>query len=60
MYGPHIAQLYASSRIHDQINLLAHFFNPTDTLDLRPNLASANYELTNSIPAGVEYFGGNS
>ncbi|CAI7630414.1 unnamed protein product [Penicillium pancosmium] len=57
VYGPHIAQLYASSRIHEEIQSLAHFFKPTDNLDLKLNLASANYELTNSIPAVVEYFG---
>ncbi|OQE17883.1 hypothetical protein PENSTE_c019G09334 [Penicillium steckii] len=60
VYGPHIAQLYASSRIHEQIDSLAHFFKATDTLDLKLNLASANYELTNSIPAVVEYFGENA
>lgn len=59
MYGPHLAQLYASSRIHDEIQSLAHFFKPTNTLDLKLNLASANYELTQSIPAVVEYFGPN-
>lgn len=57
VYGPHLAQLYAPSRIHDQIQSLAHFFKPTDTLDLKLNLSSANYELTNSLPAVVEYFG---
>ncbi|KAJ5437773.1 uncharacterized protein N7458_008771 [Penicillium daleae] len=57
VYGPHLAQLYASSRIHDQIDSLAHFFKPTDTLDLKLNLSSANYELTQSIPAVVAYFG---
>lgn len=57
MYGPHLAQLYASSRIHDEIDSLAHFFKPTNTLDLKLNLASANYELTQSIPAVVAYFG---
>lgn len=57
MYGPHIAQLYASSRIHDQINPLCHYFKSTETLDLRLNLASANYELTQSIPRVLEYFG---
>lgn len=57
VYGPHLAQLYASSRIHDQIQSLGHFFKPTDTLDLKLNLASANYELTQSIPHVVEYFG---
>lgn len=57
VYGPHIAQLYASSRVHSQINSLGHFFKGSDTLDLKLNLASANYELTNSIPHVVEYFG---
>lgn len=51
--------MYASSRIHDQINSLGHFFKGNDTLDLKLNLASANYELTNSIPRVVEYFGPN-
>ncbi|KAJ5092631.1 hypothetical protein NUU61_007501 [Penicillium alfredii] len=57
VYGPHLAQLYAASRIHDQIQSLGHFFKPTDTLELKLNLASANYELTQSIPRVVEYFG---
>ncbi|KAB8227857.1 putative aminotransferase [Aspergillus alliaceus] len=56
VYGPHIAQLYASSRVHDQLDPLGHFFKGTDTLDLKLNLASANYELTQSIPRVVEYF----
>lgn len=45
--------------MHDQINPLGHFFKGTETLDLKLNLASANYELTNSIPRVVEYFGPN-
>ncbi|KAJ5825203.1 Pyridoxal phosphate-dependent transferase major region subdomain 2 [Penicillium riverlandense] len=57
VYGPHLAQLYASSRIHDQIQSLAHFFKPTDTLDQKLNLSSANYELTQSIPHVVAFFG---
>ncbi|OGM48410.1 aminotransferase [Aspergillus bombycis] len=56
VYGPHIAQLYASSRVHDQIDSLGHFFKGTDTLDLKLNLASANYENVQSIPRVVEYF----
>lgn len=56
VYGPHIAQLYASSCVHDQLDPLGHFFKGTDTLDLKLNLASANYELTQSIPRVVEYF----
>lgn len=80
MYGPHIAQLYASSRIHEQLRSLAHYFklealsssaygsgsapgsgseSPTPSLDLTLNLASANYELTQSLPRIVEYFGAN-
>ncbi|KAJ5325914.1 Pyridoxal phosphate-dependent transferase major region subdomain 2 [Penicillium brevicompactum] len=57
VYGSHLAQLYASSRVHEQIQSLGHFFKPTHTLDLKLNLASANYELTQSIPQVVEYFG---
>ncbi|KAJ5612105.1 Pyridoxal phosphate-dependent transferase major region subdomain 2 [Penicillium lagena] len=57
VYGPHLAQLYASSRIHEQIQSLAHFFKPTDTLDQKLNLSSANYELTQSIPHVVAFFG---
>lgn len=60
MYGPHIAQLYASTRVHEQIHSLGHFFKGTDTLDLKLNLASANYELTYSIPHVVDYFGPNA
>ncbi|KAE8357248.1 pyridoxal phosphate-dependent transferase [Aspergillus caelatus] len=56
VYGPHIAQLYASPRIHDQIDTLGHFFKGTETLDLKLNLASANYEHVQSIPRVVEYF----
>ncbi|KAL2217201.1 aminotransferase [Thermoascus aurantiacus ATCC 26904] len=57
VYGPHIAQLYASSRVHSQINSLGHYFKGTETLDLKLNLASANYELAQTIPRIVEYFG---
>ncbi|RAK96691.1 putative aminotransferase [Aspergillus ibericus CBS 121593] len=59
VYGPHIAQLYAASRIHNQINSLGHYFKTTETLDLKLNLASANYELTQSIPRVLDYFGPN-
>ncbi|GFF82360.1 G1/S-specific cyclin pas1 [Aspergillus udagawae] len=53
VYGPHIAQLYVSSRIHNQIDSLGHFFKGTDTLDLKLNLASASYEAIQSIPAAI-------
>ncbi|KAL1965222.1 hypothetical protein VTN77DRAFT_5976 [Rasamsonia byssochlamydoides] len=59
VYGPHIAQLYASSRVHSHINSLAHFFKSDQppTLDLKLNLASVNYELVQTIPHVVDYFG---
>lgn len=57
VYGPHLAQLYVSSRIHEEIQSLAHFFKPTNTIDLKLNLSSANYELAQSIPCVVEFFG---
>ncbi|KAJ5484732.1 hypothetical protein N7539_004720 [Penicillium diatomitis] len=57
VYGPHIAQLYASSRISDQIESLAHFFKSGESLDLKLNLASVNYELAQSIPEVVAFFG---
>ncbi|KAL4890703.1 pyridoxal phosphate-dependent transferase [Aspergillus ambiguus] len=57
VYGPHLSQLYASGRVHDEIDTLGHFFKATDTLDLKLNLAGANYELTQSVPRVVEYFG---
>ena len=55
VYGPHIAQLYANTRIHDQISGLGHYFNPRQTLDHKLNLASVNFELAQSIPRVVEY-----
>lgn len=57
VYGPHIAQLYASSRISDQVDSLAHFFKSGDSLDLKLNLASVNYELAQSLPEVVAFFG---
>lgn len=36
---------------------MCHYFKSTETLDLKLNLASANYELTQSIPRVLEYFG---
>lgn len=59
VYGPHIAQIYCHSRIHDQINMLGHYFKVSEpqTLDVKLTLASANYELTQSIPEITAYFG---
>jgi selenocysteine lyase/cysteine desulfurase len=52
-----MAQLYASSRVHSHIRSLAHFFKTGDSLDLKLNLASANYELVQSIPEVLAYLG---
>ena len=64
IYGLHIARLYASSRVHPEINSMAHFFKqatPEDqSLDLKLNLASAVYEFIQSIPCVVECLGDNS
>ncbi|KAJ9298933.1 hypothetical protein DTO271G3_3175 [Paecilomyces variotii] len=57
VFGPHISQLYASSRVHSEITPLCHYFKNPMTLDIMLNLASANYELTQSLPCVVEYFG---
>lgn len=45
--------------MHSHINSLAHFFKDDlpQTLDVKLNLASVNYELVQSIPRVVDYFG---
>jgi hypothetical protein len=54
-----MAQLYASSRVHPHIRSLAHFFKTGNSLDSKLNLASANYELVQSIPEVIKYLGPN-
>lgn len=36
---------------------LGHFFKPTETLEDKIGLAGANYELTQSLPEIIKYFG---
>ncbi|KAK6529976.1 hypothetical protein TWF694_003351 [Orbilia ellipsospora] len=55
VYGPHMSLLYAAPRTQKYIQPLTHFFNPTDTLYDKLNLAGGNYELTASLPHLVEY-----
>ncbi|KAK6354354.1 hypothetical protein TWF730_008762 [Orbilia blumenaviensis] len=55
VYGPHISLLYAAPRTQKYITPLTHFFNPTETLFDKLNLAGGNYELTASLPPLV-YF----
>lgn len=49
--------LYARRSIHPQIGSLGHYFNPSDTLEHKLGLAGSNYELTQSIPKVLDYFG---
>ncbi|KAL1849521.1 hypothetical protein Plec18170_007428 [Paecilomyces lecythidis] len=60
VFGPHISQLYASSRVHSEISPLCHYFKDPVSLDVMLNLASSNYELTQSLPCVVEYFGSDA
>ncbi|EPS43051.1 hypothetical protein H072_2868 [Dactylellina haptotyla CBS 200.50] len=55
VYGPHISLLYAAPRTQKYIKPLSHFFNPSNTLFDKLNLAGGNYELTASLPHLVEF-----
>ncbi|KAI1158950.1 aminotransferase class-V [Nemania serpens] len=55
VYGPHIAQLYASSRAQSQMRSLGHFFKKGATLEEKIGLAGASYELLHSLPAVTSY-----
>ncbi|KAK6529813.1 hypothetical protein TWF281_008973 [Arthrobotrys megalospora] len=55
VYGPHISLLYAAPRTQQHITPLTHFFNPTETLFDKLNLAGGNYELTASLPLLVDF-----
>ncbi|KAI1188921.1 aminotransferase class-V [Nemania serpens] len=55
VYGPHIAQLYASSRAQSQMRSLGHFFKKGTTLEEKIGLAGASYELLHSLPAITSY-----
>lgn len=56
VYGPHIAQLYASPKALQKVESLGHFFNPDATLADKLGLAASSYELVAAIPAVVNYF----
>lgn len=55
VYGPHIAVLYARKAAQLKVKPMAHFFNPTKTLEDKLGFASSNYECTQAIPLIVEY-----
>lgn len=56
VYGPHIAQLYASPAALRQVETLGHYFNPDASLADKLGLAGSSYELVAAIPAVVSYF----
>lgn len=60
MYGPHIAVLYASNAAQAHVKPLAHYFNPTTTLEDKLGFAGSNYENVQSIPRIVDYLQGKS
>jgi len=56
VYGPHIAQLYASRHAQDlAMASLGHYFKGTSSLEEKVGLAAASYELLQSIPLVVKY-----
>ncbi|KAH6644081.1 pyridoxal phosphate-dependent transferase [Boeremia exigua] len=59
VYGPHIAVLYASNAAQKHVKPLAHFFNPTKTLEDKLGFAGSNYEGVQAIPEIVKYLEGS-
>ncbi|KAH8712020.1 aminotransferase-like protein [Phaeosphaeriaceae sp. PMI808] len=59
VYGPHIAVLYASNSAQGHVKPMAHFFNPTKTLEDKLGFASSNYENVQSIPQISNYLEGS-
>ncbi|KAK4142638.1 putative cysteine desulfurase [Dichotomopilus funicola] len=58
VFGPHLAQLYASPRAMGEIRSLGHFFKEGRTLEDKLGLAGAGYELVSGLPAVVGYLRG--
>ncbi|CBX96063.1 hypothetical protein IAQ61_004888 [Plenodomus lingam] len=58
VYGPHIAVLYASNAAQRHVKPMAHYFNPTKTLEDKLGFASSNYECTQSLPCIASYLDG--
>ena len=56
VYGPHIAQLYASPRGLKAMRSLGHYFNGSSSLQDKLGLAGSSYELVAAIPAVTDYF----
>lgn len=58
VYGPHIAQLYASPAGLAAVASLGHFFNPSETLEDKLGFAGSCYEAVQALPKVVEYLAG--
>lgn len=58
VYGPHIAVLYASTAAQEHVTPMAHYFNPTKTLEDKLGFAGSNYEAVQSIPKITNYLSG--
>lgn len=52
--------LYASEAAQEHVKPMAHFFNPTKTLEDKLGFAASNYECTQALPNVVEYLDGSS
>lgn len=50
--------LYASNSAQEHVKPLAHFFNPTGTLEDKLGFAASNYECLQSIPQITSYLSG--
>jgi selenocysteine lyase/cysteine desulfurase len=50
--------LYASNAAQDHVQPLAHFFNPTKTLEDKLGFAGSNYECVQAIPQITKYLDG--
>lgn len=50
--------LYASNEAQKHVKPLAHFFNPTKTLEDKLGFAASNYECVQSIPQITKYLDG--
>ncbi|KAF2027158.1 PLP-dependent transferase [Setomelanomma holmii] len=59
VYGPHIAVLYASNSAQKHVKAMAHFFNPTKTLEDKLGFAASNYENVQTIPQITKYLDGS-
>lgn len=57
VYGPHVATLYASSKVLPRLASLGHYFHHGTDLRTKLGLAASSYELVASIPEVVRYLG---